>query len=542
MASNHDEAKKLVVKVRNILERCDFEIVDSGVHFDLDDDGESDFETDVCAVYNGYLISIECKLGNLKNPKRDIETVKHEFGRVFSLKNSGPIHSTDLKKLTNKKLAKIKDYRHIYAFGKNFKESKNLRKNLTKEKMLLWDEETIEYFEKTSKILGEFTRNEILRDLGITIGDAPHRERAVMIKQGKTTMYVLGMHPGLLLNMAYVFRRAKKSAAAYQRIINKDRLEKLSKFLKTKDLLIANSIIIAFDKDISKKITYSKSTNELIFPTQYCSAWIIDGQHRIFSFMNSKFSYWTEEINEKFKLPVVAFTDIEDTQQTRTFVNINYYQKRIDPILFCDLAASIKDLKYELSWTSLLVKAMNERDDGPWKGMIKTSEVHTQKPINISAIARHILLTKLLGYNPENGTFSGPLYNYAEFNINEEFESDTNQIAFEKQLALLNRFFNAIKTHTESSSKSKNKWTNTEKYGLTKATSVNALLLVLKSMLDKKPKMNIDLVDYLQPIKDMRFTNKSLLKYGRGFPAYQPIANELIDKINTHKNANFSHV
>ena len=54
--------------------------------------------------------------------------------------------------------------------------------------------------------------------------------------------------------------------------------------------------------------------------------------------------------------------------------------------------------------------------------------------------------------------------------------------------------------------------------------------------------MTIDLVDYLEPIKRFRVTNLFLLKFGRGIPAYKPIANAIINIINEEKGTALEEV
>ena len=536
-----DEHDKLEKMVRTLFEKSEFELVDTEVHFDFDGDGEKDFSIDVCAIHDKYLIGIECKTSNLSHPKSAINSALQNMGDVIELKNKNIIIKTDLNKITNAKLKNIKEFRYCYAFGKNFK-NKNLKNLLSKNGIYLWTFNVTSYYSRVAKVLGIFTRNEILRDFDIPIAEkGKHREEAVKIEQGgNPPMFLLGMHPGLLLQLGYVARRAKKEAGAYQRIINKQRLESLSEYLKNKNMLLANPVIIAFDKETRDDVHYEEDDMELEFPTTYCSAWIIDGQHRIFAFRKTKYKKWSEEVNEELKLPVVAFKDISDAQQTRTFVNINYYQKRIDPILFCDLAASLEDLEYELTWSSLIALRLNEM--GPWKDKIKTSETHGQRPLNLNALARHVLLTDLLGYSEKENKFDGLLFHYAKFYPRQKFRSEKNQASFEKQVAVLNKFFTAVKLHTENNNFQRDKWENYKKYGLTKATCVNALLLVLKAIFEKSPKMEIDLDDYLEPIKSMNFTNRNLLRFGRGIPAYRPIANKIIDKINHEKHLNLKNV
>ena len=159
-------------------------------------------------------------------------------------------------------------------------------------------------------------------------------------------MYLLAMHPGLLLKIAYVLRRTSNKKDAYQRIINKNRISNISDFINKRGSFFPNAIIIAFDDDgeTQKSISYVKGN--LTFPVRYCSAWVIDGQHRLYGFLHTKYKRWQSDprINEECKLPVVAFKSLSRIYQIETFININYNQKRIDATLLCDLASVTQDL------------------------------------------------------------------------------------------------------------------------------------------------------------------------------------------------------
>ena len=192
--------------------------------------------------------------------------------------------------------------------------------------------------------------------------------------------------------------------------------------------------------------------------------------------------------------------------RNKTFVNINYYQKKIDPILFNDLSTVIKDLRHEITWPSLLVSELNKKD--PWKDMIKISELDAKKPITISGFAKTILLLKLLGYNKKTKTYSGNLYKIAPFYPEKPFDSDENQKAFKRQISILIRFLAAIREKAKDKDPKLDKWLNPKKYGLTKFTSVNALLLVLNKLLEKDPRLSMDLNQWLSVIKTIDFKNE----------------------------------
>ena len=212
-------------------------------------------------------------------------------------------------------------------------------------------------------------------------------------------------------------------------------------------------------------------------------------------------------------------------------MNINYYQKRIDAVLFNDLATVIQDLKYEITWPSLLISKLNE--EGPWKNMIKVSELDTKKPITISGFAKTKLLSKLLGFRKKDGSYSGRLFNIAPFNPEKPFTDQENQRAFAKQIRILTRFFSIIREQVRDEDPAKDKWLNNKKFGLTKFTSVNALLLVLDALLEKDPKLSMDLNKWLSSINAVDFSNEQLLQYGRGYPAMPKIANKIIKRMNS---------
>ncbi len=294
------------------------------------------------------------------------------------------------------------------------------------------------------------------------------------------------------------------------------------------------------NEETQKKIHYEDGT--LQFPITYCSAWIIDGQHRIYGFKDHpKYKNWDgENEDDDFKIPVVAFIKLKEVEQNKTFVNINYYQKKIDPVLFNDLSTVIKDLKQELTWPSLLVSDMNKH--GPWKSMVKISELDEKKPITISGFAKLKLLDTLLGFDKKTGSYKGVLYRISGFNPHLPFSDNKNQAAFRIHLAILNRFFYAVRKKVEDLDPTKDKWLNQKEYGLTKFTCVNALLVVLNSLLEKDPKMKFGLSKYLSVLDEVNFQNEKLLKYGRGYPAIPKIANKIIRAMNSKYGAKLKTV
>ena len=537
MRSESSGHKALKNTIKKILENSDFDHVDTEVNMDTsNNDGTVDLSIDVCAIYKKTLFIFQCKnTGDIKGLKKEFTSIK-QYGKNIRLGKSKVLTSNN-KLITTKNLKNIETIKYCYAFTKKLKNDA-MRKNVEKEKFIFWDDSAVKYYHRVSNILKQITKDEILKEFNM-LQDVEniHKEPAVEIKQKNNSMYLLGMHPGLLLKIAYVYRRTNTKLDAYQRIIKKERIENISKFFNAeKKLMLPNPVIIVFDESdkIQKEINYSK--NELTFPISHGSAWIIDGQHRIFGFKDHKhYKKWNVDSDDGFKIPVVVFKKLPLSEQHKTFVNINYNQKSIDSILFNDLSTIIQDLKHEITWPSLLVAKLNEKE--PWKKMIKVSEMDTKKSISISGFSKTVLLNTLLGYNKRDMTYSGVLYKIAKFDRTKSFNSNKNKSAFDRQVKILIKFFTIVREHVKDNNPKKDKWLNSKDFGLTKFTSVNALLLVLNALLERDNNFGMNLNKWVKAIDIINFKNEPLLEFGRGYPAMPKIANKIIKKMNKDYNA-----
>ena len=78
-------------------------------------------------------------------------------------------------------------------------------------------------------------------------------------------------------------------------------------------------------------------SGKLIIPNAYGIAYIIDGQHRVYGYANSKYV-------ENNTIPVVAFDGLDTIEQLEIFMDINQNQKAVSPSLRLDLE---EDLYWE---------------------------------------------------------------------------------------------------------------------------------------------------------------------------------------------------
>ena len=128
----------------------------------------------------------------------------------------------------------------------------------------------------------------------------------------------------------------------YQRIIKKNRLTSVRDFINNGGYF-PNSIIISIDTS-GKGLVFDQSATKvdgaisklgiLHIPKRYRTAYIIDGQHRLYGYSDSKYASTNT-------VPVVAFVDLDRTEQIKLFMDINENQKAVPKSLRVTLNADM---------------------------------------------------------------------------------------------------------------------------------------------------------------------------------------------------------
>jgi len=225
-----------------------------------------------------------------------------------------------------------------YDIPPKFEDRREMERRRINEKVIYWGDRAWRYYKITTDVLrSPYARYLILRDLGfqITLRPKTYEEDALQIQQhlhGKK-IWFFSMDPRKLLNISYVFRRGSRDPDAYQRILEPSRLSEIGGFFSTETSMLANNIIVAFDTRVKFK------KGKLLIPAKTCSAWIVDGQHRLYGFckIDKKIREETaKKILTIFKLPVVGI-EADPRLQARLFTDINSKQKRINRNLLLDL-------------------------------------------------------------------------------------------------------------------------------------------------------------------------------------------------------------
>lgn len=167
---------------------------------------------------------------------------------------------------------------------------------------------------------------------------------AIRGKMGSHTYYSFSIEPERLLKIGYVLHRSdanKTMMPTYQRVVKKSRLQQIRKFVRNGGYF-PNSVIISIDAP-KKGLRFDVKTGDTVsiaqlgilhLPKKYCSAYIIDGQHRLYGYTDTEYA-------QSNTIPVVAFENLDKEEQIRLFMEINENQKAVPKNLRNTLSADL---------------------------------------------------------------------------------------------------------------------------------------------------------------------------------------------------------
>lgn len=267
--------------------------------------------------------------------------------------------------------------------------------------------------------LGETLRYQILKRLGIQgvsiDGKGPKffEFPAIAIRSGAKTLFSFCADPESLLKLAYVKRLDRFAESGYQRDLSAKKLQNINNFLVS-DGYFANNLVVCFDGGNASFAFVDQRNHKIAEPSQgqlgklripkeYCCAEVIDGQHRLYGYLNATGDAVEEQLRGRRAndaLNVVAIEDPGENERPLLFVDINCNQTRVSMRNIWSLMGDIKP-DSEMGYIANLVKALNGR--GPLKGKIHVPGKNTSggRAINIANLGKGIkdrhLVTSLRG-------------------------------------------------------------------------------------------------------------------------------------------------
>lgn len=350
-------------------------------------------QIDVFAKDDETIILVECKAGN-ENKRGDFKKeLEAMAGKIDGIRKT-------IQSLFPNTKHKIK---YILA-TRNYSISDEDLKRLDKIGGIHFNEENVDYFFSLFYQLGVSAKYQFLGNIfqGQEIPEMDSMVPAVEGKMGGHTYYSFSIEPEKLLKIGYVLHRNKANInmmPTYQRLIKKARLKSVLDFIENGGYF-PNSVVISID---TKKNSFERATKQVgstlssvgIFhlPKKYRSAYIIDGQHRLYGYTNSKYKNTNT-------IPVVAFINLSRSEQIKIFMQINENQKAVSKDLRNTLNADLlwdSDNKLEQlrALCSRISIYLGENRESPLFNKISIGE--DKKTITTQAIENALKKSDFLG-------------------------------------------------------------------------------------------------------------------------------------------------
>jgi DGQHR domain-containing protein len=269
---------------------------------------------------------------------------------------------------------------------------------LENEKPKIWyaPETLLEYYADLYDKIGEYAVYNFLADFGIRPADTEQMYlTALRTRLGKYNVYSFYVRPKHLLKFAYVARRRSKKENFYQRMLEKSRIKNISSFLDAGGIFPTNLIIsiregeLEFNKLDCPTLPKHVDVGVLNIKNSYNACWIIDGQHRLYSYAKS---------SSNTMIPCIAFDNIPVEDERGFFISINKKQKPIQADLLWDLAGKVNpNTKEEIAeWIiSNIVRKLYFKDPFIEKIYIPVYCSKAGKSINMAAFCNGIANAKI---------------------------------------------------------------------------------------------------------------------------------------------------
>ncbi len=287
-------------------------------------------QIDIVAIDDETCLLIECKESWKYDTKRNLQMDINEV----------PAYFVKCCNVLKERYNNLK-FKCIFA-TKNITVTQHDKDRMKENGIVHFDYSTVLYYKALASHLGTAAKYQLLGQLfaGQNIHNIDANIPAIRGKMGPYTYYSFVISPEKLLKISYVLHKTNANndyedlLPSYQRLIKKDRLKSVRAFINDGNFF-PNSIIISIDAKKPLQFDFaSKEKNDdsltkmgiLHLPQKYQSAYIIDGQHRLYGYSDSKYA-------ANNSIPVVAFENLDKNTQLKLFMDINLNQKAVPKAL-----------------------------------------------------------------------------------------------------------------------------------------------------------------------------------------------------------------
>lgn len=304
----------------------------------------------------------------------------------------------------------------------------------------------LRYFETFIAHMGVAGRYQILGEFlsGQKISGVPaNRIPAIRGKLGGEVFYSFVTTPRNLLRISFVNHQALNhpdGIPAYQRMISAGRIRAIGEFIRSGGFFPTN-ILVNFTETPRFELLSNKDNTDptlkfgwLTLPAKYRSAWVIDGQHRLYGYSGLDDEYLDQSI------AVIAFENMAKAKEADLFISINHKQKSVPKGLLVALLADLKlgdsDPKTALSaLASATVRVLNLDKTSPFFERFRLPDVPPtdQQNLTISEVVNGLTRSGLLGKVVHKAIAPGTL------------SGESDQATLERARRIINGYFEGLR-------------------------------------------------------------------------------------------------
>ena len=225
------------------------------------------------------------------------------------------------------------------------------------------------------------------------------------IKKRRFFQFLISPHE--LLKFCFISHKGKSSIddlETYQRMVRPKRLDAIGEYIN-EDGVFPTNIVLNFKTGSPLDFQQTESLGglrmgRLTLPALYGSAWIIDGQHRVYGYTRSK----RDEATDKAVVSVLAYENMPINEEIRMFIDINSEQVKVDKTIVNELIANLnveaKDPEDRLAAirARLVLNLSEKRGSTLYERVSTVSDAKTQhRCLKLTSLTQAIEEPRLLG-------------------------------------------------------------------------------------------------------------------------------------------------
>lgn len=436
-------------------------------------------ELDYLFIYENIILICEDTCGK----KKDKEHIRKKSEAFREIKSNMPTLIEWLKATFPDKSGQIDKYR-VDRFLVYYIYISQAELNLTNDEKIIydnlvfWEPETLSYFNKMSQAIHYSARYDVFRFLKITddqlgysgsegsktVITAPiiYPEDTTGTKKGVRVISFM-MSAEKLIHTSYVLRKDswEDSIFLYQRLIEKERIKGVRKFVAEKGEAFFNNIIVAlpdnvkFEDDAGNVHSIEDVGDyqhcKLILPNEMNSICVIDGQHRIYAHYEApdteKYECLIAPLRKQLHLLVTGLifpSEMKEAErkqiQSEIFLDINDNTKKVAANVLTHIEM-IKDPFSDVGLARRIIERLNK--ESTFLNRFELSSLDGNK-IKVASIIK-FALRYLVTVSPVDGKQS--LFNY--WNGNKEAFAEKDEEALNEYIIFcakkINLYFAAVK-------------------------------------------------------------------------------------------------